>query len=81
MGTRRRLWMPFWHPFSTVGNQIMENSSSCGLKLIFVLFYKTPPTRSPNQFGIGYSCPIGSIHRYHTVGGANCTTMVVMFVG
>ena len=25
--------------------------------------------------------PIGCIHRYHAVGGANDTTMVVMFVG
>ena len=36
---------------------------------------------SPDPFGRGYPCLIGSIHRYHTVGGANGTTMVVMFVG
>jgi hypothetical protein len=47
----------------------------------FIDLHKTPPTRSPDQFGIGYSNPIGSIHIYHAVGGANCTTMVVMFVG
>ena len=32
-------------------------------------------------FGRGYPNLIGCIHRYHTVGGANGTTMVVMFVG
>jgi hypothetical protein len=35
----------------------------------------------PDPFGIGYPRPIGSIHSYHAVGGANGTTMVVMFVG
>jgi hypothetical protein len=37
--------------------------------------------RRHSPFGIGYPRPIGSVHRYHTVGGANGTTMVVMFVG
>jgi hypothetical protein len=32
-------------------------------------------------FGRGYPRQIGRIQRYHTVGGANGTTMVVMFVG
>ena len=27
----------------------------------------------PDPFGIGYPRPIGSIHRYHAVGGANGT--------
>jgi hypothetical protein len=34
----------------------------------------------PDPFGRGYPRPIGCIHRYHAVGGANGTTMVVMFV-
>ena len=32
--------MPFRHPFSTAGEQIMENTSSCGLKLISLLLYR-----------------------------------------
>jgi hypothetical protein len=37
---------------------------------------------SPDPFRRGYLRLIGSIHRYHTsIGGANGTTMVVMFVG
>jgi hypothetical protein len=35
----------------------------------------------PNPFGRGYLCLIRSIHRYHAVGGANGTTIVMMFVG
>ncbi len=34
-----------------------------------------------NPFGIGYPRPIGSIHRYYAIGGANGTAMVVMVVG
>ena len=49
----------------------MENTSTCRIKLIYLLFH----------WLIGYPCPIGSIHRYHTVGGANGTTMVVIVVG
>ena len=36
---------------------------------------------SPDPSGRGYPRPIGRIQRYHAVGGANGTTMVVMFVG
>jgi len=36
---------------------------------------------SANPFGRGYPNRIGRIQSYHTVGGANGTTMVVMFVG
>ncbi len=36
---------------------------------------------SSNPFGRGYPCLIGCFHRYHTIGGENGTTMVVMFVG
>ncbi len=35
----------------------------------------------PDPFGVGYLRPIGRILRYHAIGGANGTTMVVMFVG
>ena len=35
----------------------------------------------PDPFGRGYPRPIGRINRYHAVGGANSTTMVVIFVG
>ena len=37
-------------------------------------------TPSTNPFGRGYLRQIRRIHRSHTVGGANGTTMVVMFV-
>jgi hypothetical protein len=41
------------------------------------------PTYAPSAdpFGRGYPRRIGCIQRYHAVGGANGTTMVVMFVG
>ena len=52
--------------FLTAGERIMENRSSCGLKFILCYFI---------------DLHVGSIHRYHAVGGANGTTMVVMFVG
>ena len=35
----------------------------------------------PDPFGRGYPRPIGHIHRYHVIGEAYSTTMVVMFVG
>ena len=35
----------------------------------------------PDHSGRGYLRPIGRIQSYHVVGGANGTTMVVMFVG
>ena len=34
-----------------------------------------------NPFRRGYLCRIGKIHRYHTLVGANGTTMLMMFVG
>jgi hypothetical protein len=34
-----------------------------------------------NMFGRGYPRRIGRIQSYHAVGGANGTTMMVMFVG
>ena len=41
---------------------------------------KPRQTPLPNPFRRGYPPQIGRIHRSHTVGGANGTTMVVMFV-
>ena len=77
--------MPLRHPFSTTGEQIIKNTSSHRIKLITRLFQRFLLIQAtallPNPFGIGYPCPTGSIHRYHAiVGGANGTTMVVMFV-
>jgi hypothetical protein len=49
LGARRRRWMPFRHPFSTAGERIMENTSSCRIKLISLFLidlYKTLPKRS-----------------------------------
>ncbi len=84
MGARRRQWMPFWPPFLTVGKQFVENTSSSRIKLTTPLFYcftlnlaKAPLA---NPFGRGYLRRIGRIHRSHTIGGANGSTMVVMFV-
>ena len=85
MGTRRRLWMPFWPAFSTACERFDENTSSSRIKLIKRLFYcfilNQAKALLPNPFQKGCPCPIGRIQRYHTVGGANDTTMVVMFVG
>ena len=54
------------------------------IKLITRLFYhfilNPVNTPLPDPFGRGYPRLIGCIHRYHAVGGANGTTMVVMFV-
>jgi hypothetical protein len=77
--------MPFQPPFTTVGKRFVENTSSSRIKLIKRLFYRlilNPANApSPNPFGRGYTRPIGRIHRYYAIGGANGTTMVVMFVG
>jgi hypothetical protein len=85
MGARRRLWMPFWPPFSTACERFVENTSSSRIKLIKRLFYRFIPNQAnvflPNPFRRGCLRPIGRIQRYHAVGGANGTTMVVMFVG
>ena len=86
MGTRCRLWMPFWPPFLTACELLfVKNSISSRIKLIKRLFYcfilNQAKALLPNPFQKGCPCPIGRIQRYHTVGGANDTTMVVMFVG
>ena len=85
MGTRRRLWMPFWPAFLTVCERFDENTSSSRIKLIKRLFYCFILNQAtgflPNPFRRGCPRPIGCIQRYHAVGGADGTTMVVMFVG
>ena len=40
MGTRRRLWMPFWLPFLTACERFVENTSSSRIKLIKRLLYR-----------------------------------------
>ena len=54
------------------------------IKLITRLFQRfnkiVSAVPSPDPFGRGYPSPIGRIHRSHAVGGANGTTMVVMFL-
>ena len=77
--------MPFQTPFTTAGERFAENTSSSRIKLIKWLFYRYIPNPayepSANPFGRGQLRRIGRIQSYHAVGGANGTTMVVMFVG
>jgi len=77
--------MPFQTPFVTVGERFVENTISSTIKLITRLFERfiLNPTYAPsaNLFGRGHLRRIGRIQRYHAVGGANGTTMVVMYVG
>jgi hypothetical protein len=84
MGARRRQWMPFWLPFLTAGKGFIEYMSSSRIKLITPLFYcfTLMPAYAPlaNPFGRGYLHQIGQIHQSHATGGANGSTMVVMFV-
>jgi hypothetical protein len=85
MGARRRLWMPFWPPFLTACERFVENTSSSRINLIKQLLYSfilnQAKTFLPNPFQRGFPRPIWRIQRNHAVGGANSTTMVVMFVG
>ncbi len=84
MGACRQQWMPFRPPFLTAGEQFVKNTSSHRIKWITQLFYQImlKPVTAPstNPFGRGYLCWIGLIHRSHAVGGANGSTMVVIFV-
>ena len=81
MGARHRLWMPFWPPFLTT----CKRFGSSRIKLIKRLFYRFILNQarafSPNPFRRDCQRQIGRVQRYHTIGGANGTTMVVMFVG
>jgi len=85
LGARRRWWMPFWSPFLTACEQFAKNTSSSRINLFKRLFYRFILTQAkvflPNPFERGCPHPIGCIQRYHTIGGTNSTTMVVMFVG
>ena len=85
MGVGRRLWMPFLPPFLTACKLFVKNTSSRGIKLIKRLFYRFILNQAegflPNLFRRGCPRSIGCIQRYQAVGGANGTTMVVMFVG
>ena len=78
MGARRRLWMPFWPPFSTVCERFVKNTSSSRIKLIKLLFYRFILNQAKvffsNPFRRGCPCSIGCIQRYHAIGGANGTT-------
>jgi len=77
--------MPFRTPFAMAGERFVKNTISSTIKLITRLFYRflLNPAYAPsaNPFGRGYPRRIGRIQRYHAVGWANGTTMVVMFVG
>jgi hypothetical protein len=84
MGARHQQWMPFRPPFLTAGERFVKNTSISRIKLTTPLFY--PFTLNPgkallnNPFQRGYLHRIGRIHQSHTVGGANGSNMVVMFV-
>ena len=85
LGAHRRLWMPFRPPFLTACERFAKNTSSRRINLFKRLFYRFILNQAkpflPNPFQRGGLRSIGRIQRYHTVGGANGTTMVVMFVG
>jgi hypothetical protein len=85
LGACRRWWMPFRAPFLTACERFAENTSSSRINLFKRLFYYFILNQAieflPNPFRRGCPRPIGCIQRYHAVGGANGTTMVVMFVG
>jgi hypothetical protein len=85
LGTRRRWWMPFRPPFLTACERFAENTSSSTINLFKQLFYRFILNQAkailPNPFRRGCPRLIGCIQIYHAIGGANGTTMVVMFVG
>ena len=74
-----------WPPFLTACERFVKNTSSSRIKLIKQLFYRFILNQAevflPNPFQRGCSRSIGRIQSYQAVGGANGTTMVVMFVG
>jgi hypothetical protein len=84
LGARRWWWMPFRPPFLTACERFAENTSSSRINVFKWLFYRFILNKAkaflPNPFRRGCLRPIGCIQRYHAVGGANGTTMVVMFV-
>ncbi len=66
------------------GKQFVKSTSSGRIKLTTPLLYRFPlnPGKAllTNPFQRGYLHRIGWIHQSHAVGGANGSTMVVMFV-
>ena len=84
MGARRQQWMPFWPPFLMAGEQFVENTSSCGIKLIAMLFYQIKQKRAQaplaNPFWWPPTCQIGAIRWTHSAGGGKWLTNLVMFV-
>ncbi len=80
----RQQWMPLWPPLSTAGEQFNKNTSTSRIQLTTLLFYRFIPNLgkapSHNPFGRGYLRWIRRVHSSHVIGGANSTTMVVMFV-
>ncbi len=77
MDARRQWWMPFRPPFSTAGEQFVENTSSCRNQFITLLFYriKQNPMIAPlaNPCGWPPTRRIGVIHWINALGGANGT--------
>jgi hypothetical protein len=71
-------------PLSMAGKGFNKNTSSSRIKLTTLLLYcftlNPGKATSLNPFGRGYLHWIGRIHQSHAIGGANGSTMVVMFV-
>ena len=76
--------MLFRPPFLTASEGFVENTISNKNKSTTPLFYlfKLNPAYVPLADPLGRGClhRIGRIHQSHAVGGANSSTMVVMFV-
>ena len=70
---------------STACERFVENMSISRIYLPKQLFYRFILDQAkavlPNPFLRGCPRSIGRIQRYHAIGGANGTTMVLMFVG
>jgi hypothetical protein len=77
--------MPFRPPFFGAGKQFIENTSSSTIESMIWLFeqflFIHAKALFADPFRRGYPLPIGSIHRYQALEGANNITMVMMFVG
>ena len=77
--------MPFWPQFVTVGERFVENTSSCRIKLIMLLFYQN--ILNPEQAPLGqllqmaaHASDWGNSLNPCRMGG-NELTMVKIFVG
>ena len=84
-GVRRPQWMPFRSPLLAADEQYWLNMGSSRNKLISSLFYCFIQNQAqallPNSFGRGSLRWIRQINISHSVGAANGSIMVVMFVG